>query len=453
MRILWVCNIMLPAVARHLNMEYSVREGWLTGLLSRMTKEGGKFETKVSNIELMSAKADKGCKNDITLGVCFPVQENRKDYQEQIAVDDFVLDCFGFQEDLNHPEHYEVALEKRFQDILSDFQPDLVHIFGTEFPHTLAMTRAFSHPDRILVGLQGIISSCGEVYYAGLPEKVIHQATFRDRLKKDSIRDQKKKFDRRGENEKQAMLGCGNVTGRTAFDRQMAEQMNAHAVYYDMKETMRPCFYYDKWELNYCRKHRIFFSQADYPLKGFHILLAALPWILIRYPDMEVVVAGNSIVNYRTIKDKLKISAYGRYLRSCIAEYELEEKVEFLGSLTAEEMKEQYLLCHTFVCASVLENSPNSVAEAMLLGTPVVASRVGGIPSMIEDEQDGLLFENKDGRALAECIIRLWGQDELAESLSVQARSRAMTVHDAETNYRRLLEIYRMIMKQEGHQS
>ena len=127
--------------------------------------------------------------------------------------------------------------------------------------------------------------------------------------------------------------------------------------------------------------------------------------------------------------------------------------MEFLGSLTAEEMKEQYLLCHTFVCASVLENSPNSVAEAMLLGTPVVASRVGGIPSMIEDEQDGLLFENKDGRALAECIIRLWGQDELAESLSVQARSRAMTVHDAETNYRRLLEIYRMIMKQEGHQS
>ena len=106
--------------------------------------------------------------------------------------------------------------------------------------------------------------------------------------------------------------------------------------------------------------------------------------------------------------------------------------------------------CHTFICPSVLENSPNSVAEAMLLGTPVVAARVGGIPSMITDRKDGLLYTGNNVEELASTVIELWkGESVLPMSgrLAKAAVLRARAAHDPETNFNRLKEIYREIVK------
>ncbi|MDD6202033.1 MAG: glycosyltransferase family 4 protein [Lachnospiraceae bacterium] len=427
MRILWLCNIMLPAIAEKLHKEYSVREGWLTGTFRRLTEEEPQ--------------------DQIALAVCFPVSEEWKEFHQTLDFPKRKVECYGFEEDLSHPEKYDQSMEIRLAEIIRDFKPDIVHIFGTEFPHALAMTKAFPHPEKILVGLQGIIGDCAKVYQAGLPAKVVNRRTFRDLLKQDGILQQQEKFRKRGEFEKQTIAFAGNVTGRTSFDKEAAYQMNPDVTYYAMNETMRPCFYTDKWEKEYCRAHRIFVSQADYPLKGFHFLLKALPKIKLHYPDTEVVVAGNSIVRYQSLKDKIKISSYGKYLRSYMEEWELDKTITFTGPLSAEEMKEQYLSCNTFVCPSVLENSPNSVAEARLLGVPVVASNVGGIPSMITDREDGLLFASGDSEQLADCITELWGNDALSVKISDAARARAHKMHDADENYSRLLEIYREILE------
>ena len=247
--------------------------------------------------------------------------------------------------------------------------------------------------------------------------------------------------------QKEVLKLCGNVTGRTAFDKEAAKKMNPQAKYYFMNETMRGEFYEGKWNYEACKKHSIFFSQADYPLKGFHYLLQALEWIKEKYPDVTVNVAGNSLVNYKTIKDKIKISAYGKYLRKLIKNLRMEEKIVFLGKLSAEEMKTQYLKCHTFVCASSLENSPNSVAEAMLLGTPIVASYTGGIPSMICHEEEGFLFKKGDIADLAESIIETWKDEYRVDIMNKNARMRARKVHDADENYKALLKIYRSIDK------
>jgi len=116
-----------------------------------------------------------------------------------------------------------------------------------------------------------------------------------------------------------------------------------------------------------------------------------------------------------------------------------------LGKLSAEEMKREYLKCHTFVCASVLENSPNSVAEAMLLGVPIVCANVGGVPSMVTDQKEGLLFEKGNVKQLADAIIKIWDEEGLAERLGKTAKIRAHKTHDGEQNFKRLLEIYQAI--------
>lgn len=413
---------MLPAIGQELHLPYSNREGWLSGIFEKVCGKNPPF----------------------TLGICFPLDTEQK-------VNVRGIDCYSFQEDLNAPEIYAPKLEKDFQRIFDDFKPDMIHIFGTEFPHTLAAVRAFRNPKKTLIGIQGLCGEIAEVYMAGIPKKVQRQVTFRDWIRKDSIRQQQEKFRKRGGHEREAVMGCGNITGRTRFDREGTEKINPKALYYSMNETMRKEFYTGKWCLADCREHSIFLGQGDYPLKGMHFVLEALALLLPKYPDATLTVAGNSVIEHRSLKEKIKLSAYGKYLLSLIEKYGLEDKVIITGKLNAAEMKEQFLRTSVFVCASVLENSPNTIGEAQLLGVPVVASRVGGIPDMIEDGRDGLLFPAKDAKAMAERIEDLWDRSRdgnglcLAERISMQAAKKARITHDGETNYLRLLEIYRAI--------
>ena len=453
-RILWICNIMLPAIGRELNMPYSNREGWLSGIFERVCREEEPF----------------------TLGVCFPAGEGQlqelrlkekegaqlKSASESIsgkrkadmagAFSVNGVSCYAFAENLNTPEVYDEGMEAAFREIFLDFQPDMIHIFGTEFPHALAAVRAFGKPERTLIGIQGLCGEIAKVYMAGLPEAVQRKVTFRDFIRKDSIRQQQEKFIRRGENEAETIRNCGNITGRTRFDREGTAKLNPDAAYYSMNETLREEFYTGQWHMEECEPHSIFLGQGDYPLKGMHFVLEAMALLVQNYPDCRLYVAGSSVISHGTLKEKLKLPAYGKYLLSQIKGYGLEKHVTMLGKLDAEGMKEQYLKSSVFVCASVLENSPNTVGEAQLLGAPVAASMAGGIPDMVTDGEDGLLFPAGDAGGLAKAIERIWSMDTddgglcLAERISGNARLRARSTHNGEANYRRLLSIYNEIL-------
>lgn len=177
--------------------------------------------------------------------------------------------------------------------------------------------------------------------------------------------------------------------------------------------------------------------------------------------------AGNSLVNYRTLKQKLKISAYGRYLRRLLGDGGMEEKVIFLGKMNAGQMRDRYLKSSLFLCPSALENSPNSLGEAMLLGMPCVCAAVGGIPDIFTEGEDGILYKGfvmpdergkagagtageKDelGRiaeALAAAVMQMWEQPEKRRMFCGNAGRHAENTYNREKNYDRLLEVYRDI--------
>lgn len=427
MKVLWVCNIMLPTIARQLGASYSNREGWLSGLLERVVQEQGR--------------------NRIELGIAFPVDEEMGNFHRSIQLGESTSClCYGFVEDLGTPEIYDSSLEQCFSEILEDFKPDILHVFGTEFPHTLACIKIFDRPERTLVGMQGVCSAIAEEYMADLPMKVQRQVTLRDRIRQDSLRQQQKKFKKRGENERKALLLTGNIAGRTDFDLKQANKINPEAKYYYLNETLRGIFYRDRWKRTTCRPYSIFLSQGDYPLKGFHYLLRALPKVLEQFPDAHVYVAGNNIIECGTFQDRLKLSAYGKYLRKLIKENHLGDKITMLGKLTAEGMKEQYLQSHLFVLPSALENSPNSLGEAMLLGVPCVAADVGGVHNLLTDGGDGMLYPAGDVEALADRIIEIFTKEAIVERFSDNARKHARVNHDADQNYYRLIHIYREIL-------
>ena len=176
--------------------------------------------------------------------------------------------------------------------------------------------------------------------------------TLRDLLRKDSLRQQQEKFRLRGEREREILSGCAHVAGRTRFDREGTLAVNPSLTWHRLNETMRACFYEGSWSRKNCRSYEIFASQGDYPLKGFHYLLLAMEEILQEFPQAHISVAGIRITGYDTLKEKLKISGYGNYLRKLMRKKGLAERVSVLGNLTDVQMKEAYLNSHVFVCPS-----------------------------------------------------------------------------------------------------
>lgn len=420
MKILWLCNVVPPMIAKQLNIDTTVKEGWVDASLRRLVNDS---------------------KRELEMGICVPYEIDVPFKKDVVELEGKEIKVYRFLEHTQTPWVYDKTLEIIFDGIIKDFEPDLVHIFGTEYPHTLACVKAFNNPDKTLIGIQGVMKECAKHYCGGLSIKVINKRTFRDAIKSDNIALQQEKFFRRAEFEDEALKLTGNVTGRTEFDKNAALEINPKLEYFHMNETLRREFYEGKWEVDSLSDHSIFVTQADYPLKGFHDLLEAMPAILDKYPDARIYVAGNSITGYSTIKEKIKIGTYGAYLRKLMKELGLEDKVTVLGKLSAEQMKDRYLNSSVLVCTSYIENSPNSVGEAMLLGTPVVVPKTGGIPS-IANENEALFYEVGNTNQLSETILKLFSDKELAIKLSEAEKKRAIEDHDSDKNFERLTEIY-----------
>lgn len=443
MKVLWLCNIMLPVIADYLGLPASNKEGWLSGLSSKLTHYSGRYEAPV-------------------LHVCFPIAPAQMTEIRLMKLPKGVslrgnvlsgetsgITFFGFPEDTSCPEIYDAEVEKYLARIIRKVKPDVVHCFGTEYPHTLAMTRAFHKPKQTLIGIQGLCSVYADAYMADMPPRIQRRVSLRDFLKQDNLRQQQEKFRIRGKYEIEALQNCAHVTGRTDWDLEWTSKINPKAKYHFMNETLRSNFYDYKAKWTYGGNHpfSIFVSQGNYPIKGLHYLLWALPYVLKKYPDTHVYVAGDNIAKRKTLFDMLKLSNYAIYLKQLMLRDRTRHAVTFLGRLNADEMREQYLKCHVFVSPSAIENSPNSVGEAMLLGVPVISSDVGGVHNMLKDGKEGWLYEKTDTDALVEKICYVFDEANRANVLATGLRAsvHAAKTHNAQTNYRRLLEIYREI--------
>lgn len=438
MKVLWVCNTILPLAAEYLNREATNKEGWVAGLAERILRDSDE-----KRVQLAVACPVSGIGEQKKWLI--PEMDGKRSF--------FV---YGFEENTEHPENYAEELTRGLREIIEDYKPDVVHCFGTEFPHTLALTKVCD-TNKLLIGIQGVCEKVEEVYYADLPETVISRVTFRDFIKKDSIRQQKKKFKKRSAGETAALKGAGHVTGRTLMDREYSLRCNEKMQYHFMNETLRPVFYEGAWDLDHCEKHSIFVSQGDYPLKGLHYVLKAMPMIREKYPDVRLYVAGNPIVRPKNLMGALKVSSYGKYIMELIERLRLEKNVVFLGKLNAEQMKERMLSSNVFVCSSAVENSPNSLGEAMLLGVPCVTAWVGGVPSVFRDGVDGIAYpgygaeeyaaasdkEAAQARALGRAVLNMWEDEEKMSEYGKNASIHARDTHDGQKNYERLLEIYR----------
>ena len=105
-------------------------------------------------------------------------------------------------------------------------------------------------------------------------------------------------------------------------------------------------------------------------------------------------------------------------------------------------MCERYLKSHAFVCPSSIENSPNSLGEAMILGVPCVASDVGGVADLLKHREEGFVYQTDAPYMLAHYVSEIFANNELALDFSKKAREHAMNTHNQKKNMEDIIKIY-----------
>lgn len=414
MNVLWITNILFPEAEQLLtgSGELKASGGWMIGAANALL-----FNPEIQLIvATVSAKVKKLIK----------LEGDRITY--------YVLPMGRGNQCVNS------EYEPLWKQVKSEVCPDVVHIHGTEYSQGYSYMRACGC-DNVVISIQGLTSTYYYYYYYGMSKADIYRnLTLRDLLK-GSVISAQKKFKKRSIYEKEMLRMAHHVIGRTSWDKSHVLALNPKVKYHFCNEILRSEFYDgERWSYDKCIKHSIFLSQAGYPIKGLHQVLKAMPLVLEQYPDAIVRVAGSDITQIFTFKQRIRLSGYGKYIKSIMRQNNLEDKVFFTGSLDAEQMKREYLNANVFICPSSIENSPNSLGEAQILGTPCVASYVGGVMDMmIGDEQHLYRFEEIEMLATKVCEVFA------AKDKQVDMRMEASERHDSIKNSLALAWIYKVI--------
>ncbi len=409
MRVLWFTGVQFPALSR----QGVTRAGWQEGLRKALETYHPEIELGIVNFGPESAgPLVQGNATYYTL----PRKTPRGKLSRAAA---------NWRHVTYAPEDLDRAVE-----MVDRFQPDLVHFHGTENPYGLIAGRI--RPASVL-SLQAILN--------GLQPFQFTDAGPRDLLPLIPTR-----IFARGEGplhrwwrikkylgvEQEIFRVCRNYIGRTGWDRAMLSNLNPAACYFHCDEALADGYYQAEWRPAPAARPVIYTTTTDAFFKGSLTLARAVAIMKSRgWKDVQLRLAGTGGRSY-----------VGKAVTRLAKEAGLEENIVWLDRLTPEQITAEMLAAGVYVHASHMDNSPNSLCEAMLAGMPCVAAFAGGVPSLITDEVNGLLYPDRDPYLLAGKVIRLLDDRELAARLGAAARRTALERHDRRRIADRTVEIY-----------
>jgi len=324
--------------------------------------------------------------------------------------------------------------------ILQKEKPDVIEIWGTEFPYALAAMDAAPDVPAVIY-VQGILDSIEKYYLSGLSNTELKKArTLRDVLTGTTIRQTQKGFGRRAEYEKEIIRRAGHVIienqWAAAYLRKLCPDVQVHFLPISISDSFRN----QHWSEKIMQQHTIMCPAADYPIKGLHMLMKALVIVNERYPNVKLYIPGAPLKETKTLKEKLKQSGYAHLISTMLRELGLKENMIYTGRLTADEMAQKMATVNCFVMTSAIENHSSTLKEAMTVGTPCIASYVGGVPEYAVNEENCLLYRYEDYEVLAQNICRLFEDGQLRTRLSAAAAA-GMERKQAKTDYERMREV------------
>lgn len=339
------------------------------------------------------------------------------------------------------PNNYE-----NFDEIIADFQPDILHVFETESPQALKLVKAFHNRERTVINIQGMLNIYADTYFDGLPVNLKKRQRLFEGYIHNGLIDQCNQMRQRSKIENEMLKNVDHVIGRTDIDNMFSMYHNRNIQYHHCNEILRAEFSNPGgWDVANVSRHSILFRSTNSPIKGLHMLLQAMVELVKVFPDVHLNVIGPDLFYPCSLKGCFVESSYNRYIRKMIFENCLENHITFLGTLTASQMYKTYMKAHVFVSASQIENESNTISEAKILGVPCVSSFVGGLSNRITHGKDGFLYQFNLPTMLAYYVRRIFEDDNLAAKLSSNAVASQTEINDPSINLQTLLQIYEKI--------
>ena len=348
----------------------------------------------------------------------------------------------SFNKEVDGVEYYLLRdWKKEIRYVLESFKPDIIHLHGSEYEHSLIVEEmAIDIP--CVCSVQGLVSVYSRYALGGLTcNEILRNITIKDLLRKSGPYSIQKSQRNRGMFETRLFENLRCAIGRTQWDLEHVKSINPNIKYFYCGESLRDCFYDGIWSLEKAIRYTLFCCNSSVPLKGVHQIVRALTIIKQQFPNVCLRIAGKNVLGKLSIKERLKMSGYDVFLRSLIYKLNLQDNIQFLGALPAEEIKKELLSCNTFVLASSIENSPNSLAEAQILGVPIACSDFGGVASMMGKKFMEYTYRFEEYEMLAQLVIRNFRRVQWGD-YSLQMQEMARSRHDRLSIKNGLLNIY-----------
>lgn len=368
MNLLWLAAAPHPSVSGH-------PVPWITTLGANLTQQEGVNITVVSyNVRLAQ---DEELMRDGVRYIYLKVPADKWDL------------LTGYSRRIRRVSDYLRAMDT------SHF--DLLHIHGTEQQYP-AMAAQLKLPK--VASAQGFVTE----YYKHLPRRLEYRHA---------------SWAVASYYEKRYAPTVGHYIGRTHWDKAIIRKLSPRATVHHNWELMRPPFYQAFAPPAANPDPALLYVGGLVDLKGIREALQTLSLLREHRPFRLIVTGFGNADALRELIRSMKLTNLPT------------DAVEHRGMLTGEQLWATYAEAFCLLHPSYIDNSPNSVCEAQLAGLPVVASDVGGLASLIEPGQTGLLT-SLDPADIARQVRRLYDSVDLRQTVAAQARALSLDRFDAQ---------------------
>lgn len=325
--------------------------------------------------------------------------------------------------------------------VIQEVDPDIIQCFGAEWPygaiaehtdvpviiHMMGFLNAYNPALSLVTGAGS--SPTSRVGALRKLARMVRSTLFPRR--KTSEREQSMAFERR------TMRANRFFLGRTEWDKKIVEHYSPGSRYFHVAELMRAPIMEaaGSWAPRRSGKLRLLTISSADDRKGNEIILMTAKLLKeLLGIDFEWRVAGRTEF-FPAFERHSKIN------RDSV-------NVELIGMIDPRRVARELAEADFFIHPSIIDNSPNSLCEAQVVGCPVIASNVGGIPQLVEDGVTGFLYPYNEPHALAFLIDELHRDVDRLERISKNEVEASLARHDPRLVANALMATYEAVIKE-----
>jgi glycosyltransferase involved in cell wall biosynthesis len=327
----------------------------------------------------------------------------------------------------------DVSYIRELLEVIEDFKPDIINVFGTE--GLFSSIQEYTDIP-VVIHLQGLINPCLNAYFPPGVSKwdfIFDTNYLLDNLLGRSPFFGYKRFVKQAEREAKNLMNAKFVMGRTEWDRRSSNLYNKNVIYFHVNEVLRPVFYNRQIKLINNRSKIIIISTIsptiykgiDLVLKTANLLknelMVDFEWKLIGLDSKDKLLKG--------FEKKFKLS-------------HASINIHCIGRKNSEDLFSIMNNADLFVHPSYIDNSSNSVCEAQIMGLPIIACNVGGLPSLIANNESGILIPSNGLHELAFQIRSFFDNRDIFEEIVKKGQTIAQARHERSKIKEDLLEAY-----------